>query len=660
MEEKKCARCGLPYSTGTRYCGGCGAPLADAMFPCPDPVCKHPNPGSAKFCGGCGKPLRDRTLVLNDERTLALNEWRRQPDEFAARIEVEDVDGLFKKGLIVEAGTKALFFTNGAYSGLVDAGKHEMGGLLHRINNVFSSKRATALLVDAADVELSFTLSNVQTRDPVRLTTDCRIVLRLDDPTGFFENLMKSRASYPLPELKSFLFEELQNAVQEFVGAQTVNDLSSNLAVKRKLEETATAHMATTLERKGLTLVQVRVLNFRHERLDAATRAREEYWLSADEMNVKLQGHQQTVGLTRRLLDAETEKALVEVEAHEQRLGVFRRLQEAKWESAEQLERTGREYDKKRLIREDEWAELKRTYEERQGDHALARAHTLQLLTINQNAEQARAALLLAQAQRGLTDAQRSEGQAQLEHQLTTARSEAVRKLSDEWARFALDRDKRRGEREDDDEEARRALERLRQLKEIKAAEADRELDRKLKEQQATAEVFAKLTPETLIAMADEKKAPILAELRRTELLRGATEEQILAMAAANNPDVAKAITEKYHGASAASEQMLKMQREHAAQMQLAANRNADRLQEMFNRGMDTQRDTAVAAARAGQPAATTIVTPGVGQPGMMIVGSASAGQTSGGTHVVVCQNCHADAAAGSRFCENCGHKFFE
>jgi len=75
-------------------------------------------------------------------------------------------------------------------------------------------------------------------------------------------------------------------------------------------------------------------------------------------------------------------------------------------------------------------------------------------------------------------------------------------------------------------------------------------------------------------------------------------------------------------------------------------------MQEMYNRGMDTQRDTATAAARSAQPA-TTVITPGSGviQAGAPV---------STAERMVVCPNCHLKTIEGNKFCDNCGHKFFE
>src|SRR5918999_6079019 len=47
-----CPACGTGNGLDRKFCGECGAPLAQL---CPE--CSAPNPPSVKFCGECGKAL---------------------------------------------------------------------------------------------------------------------------------------------------------------------------------------------------------------------------------------------------------------------------------------------------------------------------------------------------------------------------------------------------------------------------------------------------------------------------------------------------------------------------------------------------------------------------------------------------------------------------
>jgi hypothetical protein len=183
------------------------------------------------------------------------------------------------------------------------------------------------------------------------------------------------------------------------------------------------------------------------------------------------------------------------------------------------------------------------------------------------------------------------------------------------------------------------------------------------------------LSTEALIAAAPADRAALLAELKRTEGLKGFSEEQILAMAADKSPEIARAFQEKFKGASSAEisksyERMLTMKDQGLADIKELSREHARQLQEMFNRGMETQRDTATAAARSAQPG-MTVIAPGMGapaviQPGMPGASAFGTNAVPGGApetppveRVVVCPKCHTKIAEAQKFCDNCAYQFF-
>jgi hypothetical protein len=193
-------------------------------------------------------------------------------------------------------------------------------------------------------------------------------------------------------------------------------------------------------------------------------------------------------------------------------------------------------------------------------------------------------------------------------------------------------------------------------LSEITLKEEEQRHRQKLAEIQA----LSGLSGEALVAAAPADRAAMLTELKKTEALKSFTEDQILAMAAKDSPEVARAFQEKFQGASAEEiqkvyERMLVMKDQGMTDVKEMSREYARMMQEMYNRGMDTQRDTATAAARTGQPG-MTVITPGMGSQGVVQTGSTPSGAAS---RVVICPNCHKETEEGNKFCENCGHKFF-
>jgi len=696
----ECPKCHAGNKSGSRFCGNCGERLPGSEIKCNN--CGAVVPADKKFCGSCGKPLSESAAP-----TLTGNRWARRVEDFATKVEVDDVDGFFKKGLIVEAGTKAVFFVNGAVSGILDPGRYDMGGLLQKIKNVFSYKTSTAVLVDTGDVELQFSFSDLLTRDPVRLTAEARLVAQLDNPTLFFENTMKGRQNYPLAELNGFLEGELRNCLEEFMRPRSLLELTSDVAFKQQMEQGISQHLARTFDRKGLSFIGVRIFNFRHPRMNELTGKKEEYWLNAQELEAQLAGGA-TMGLERKLLDQETAKAVMEVEVFEERAKVFERMRKAvasdrmdKVRSDDDFEKFMTEVDGGKLLRREELAALQREFREKNEDHDQMRAHLIQRLKLEQQAELQKVELLgKLSMQRNITDAARDDEMAQLDHRLASARKEMEMRQAQEWAvvkqqvearrlqveaEIDLARKKKQteielGEAEDqaDVRTAASALDLLKKQKTIKKEEADWDLDRKVHERASFSEIemreeaqhhqqelakiqaLSSLSAEALIAAAPADRAAMLAELKRTEALKGFSEDQILAMAAEKSGAVAQAFQEKFKNASAADiqrvyDRMLAMKDQGVTDVKEMSRQYAQMMQEMYNKGMETQRDTAVAAARAGQPG-MTVITPGMGTAGVVQTGSAAAP----GGRLVVCPNCHAETHEGNKFCENCGHKFFE
>ncbi len=694
----ECPKCKAKNRSGAKFCGECGEPLPGSEVKCSN--CGATVPADRKFCGNCGKPLEESSAPL-----LTGNRWARRIEDYATKVEVSDVEGFFKKGLIVEAGTRAIFFVNGAFAGILEPGKYDMGGLIEKVKNLFSSKSTTAVLVDAGDVELHFTLTDIPTRDPVKLAAECLLVIQMDNPTQFFENLMKGRQNYPLSELKRFLEAELQNCIQELVGSRSVQDISSNLSFKRQIEQSVAQHLGKSFERKGLAFIQARVFNFRHERLNALNNTKEEYWIYAQELEAAIAGGGSISGLERKVLDQETANALTQVEVFEERARVYERMRKAvassemdKIAQADQLESFLLNIDKNRVLRKEEMDAFVRDFAEKKEDHDLARRHGIQKLKLEQEGELARAhALTRISLDRTRSDARRDEELAEVEHQLSARRKLLEQQQAEEWtsAKQAADiqryqvesqidlarKSKTTGielEEMEDQADLRTAsasLDLLKKQKSIKKEEADWNLDRALRGRGGVSEIHMKeeaqrhrlelekiqalstLSTEALIASAPADRAAMLADLKRTESLKGYSEDQILAMAAEKNVEIAKAFQEKFKSASSADlqrayDKMLAMKDQNLSDIKEMSREHARMVLEMYNKGMETQRDTASRAAAPG----ITVITPG-GSAGVVQT-DAAGGQLK--SRMVVCPKCHLETAEGNKFCENCGNKFFD
>jgi hypothetical protein len=241
------------------------------------------------------------------------------------------------------------------------------------------------------------------------------------------------------------------------------------------------------------------------------------------------------------------------------------------------------EQDRQKLLSEKEHAELMRTWKEDVEDHERGRAHLLAKLDLDRQYELRAADLKM-----------RSDlSEKELEGELRLERMRASKQFEIDAARWEYDLKHRRAEVEFEREktladtqvkaaghdqemkeladELELGLKGLRGIKQVRheAEIAQWELERQKKEfewQQAQKQVememqhervrmelelnrldkLGTLGTEALIATSPAEQGRILADLKKLEAFKGMTEEQILAAAAKDSPDVAHALTEKY------------------------------------------------------------------------------------------------------------------
>ena len=184
---------------------------------------------------------------------------------------------------------------------------------------------------------------------------------------------------------------------------------------------------------------------------------------------------------------------------------------------------------------------------------------------------------------------------------------------------------------------------------------------------------LAKLGTEALISVSGSEQAKILADLKRTETLKGMSEEQILAMAAERSPAVAEALKEKFRliadgkvskVESEMYERLLGEQKEtlrqlreesdkRAAEVAQAWEKSSGQTQTIAEKALDRMADVA-----KGQSGQIVIVMPS-GEPQIINTrdpGEGSKPKPPKGTKI--CLECGQFSDVAEKFCRHCGHEF--
>lgn len=589
-----CQECSRPLPAGARFCPHCATPVAGAAVRCGH--CGKDAPANSIYCPFCSEPL-----TTTPRPRIQDNHWARGVDEYATRIDVHDVPGLFAKHLIVEPGCRALILEDGRVPrGELGPGRYTLQTFLGVLRLPGAPRQLTAVVVDAADVDLDFELGNLYTRDPIAIELSCTVTIGLTDALVFLEQVLKGRRRLTLHELRALVFDNVTEAARTVIGQHSIAELSGAEATpaavqqaRIALETALSGLIGPALARRGLAFVHLRTARYRSAAVEGVQALQSEYWLLATREEAKLAGRQRLADVlsAQELQDVASE--MRQVAAHQARAQVWAQLRQIllsdrgdELRTADALAQVVAEIDRAQLLRADEIDSLRAALAAGRDDWQTARAHALALVDLQrqrelrmgqialhgdlteaellrqQENERLRVEVLLAsETQRWQADVQRRTAEAdwQRHNQAADAAAQRARTLSD--AVQDLDLRKRQAqtqaeidaiEREQDrldTELATATLERMQAIKLKKQAEQQRlewerkSQDARLAAEQARATLELRLAEETArhqreLATADAARAH---ELRRLEVMAGLG---IDALIASSGSEQAQLLTE--------------------------------------------------------------------------------------------------------------------
>jgi hypothetical protein len=172
------------------------------------------------------------------------------------------------------------------------------------------------------------------------------------------------------------------------------------------------------------------------------------------------------------------------------------------------------------------------------------------------------------------------------------------------------------------------------------------------------------MSVEAIIATSGPEQGRILADLKKTEALKGMSEDQILALMAEHSPDVAHALEEKFRSMAAgkASAREQEMYEKLLAERETRSRETAEAWREsnqavrgMADKALDSLKDTATAFAR-GQGGAPVIITDSSGTHTISSPGGLTGKSSMEGSKN--CPKCGQFVSKDVHFCPHCGNEF--
>lgn len=667
----KCIHCGAAVTDKSRFCTSCGKQVAGV---CPEPGCNAELTPGARFCPN-GHQLVDETAHTRQGR------WSREPGVFAHRFEAQDLGKRLESGVrdpfaeklikakdkwlhtlikegyntfwqflfghtfAIEEGTRGVFFQNGKMIGVLEPGAHGYDDLPTRLSGLKPNLGFTVLFVSVADVELPIQALDLRTKDEQKTNALISLVLRLEDPLAFFINIMQGREMISNGDLSERMRMEVESILQPVIVDCGVDELYGNHDLKMRMEDELNTRLTGSLERYGLKAQQIQFVRFSDDQFEEIREIRSD--------NIR-QGAKNTAELRRAEVVREHQLKYANFDAKVREGMTDVRMQN--WRTKEDyrqfLMQMAHEADVKDILRKNEFDELVRQYDENKEDHDKCREHVNKTLDIQRardrladKADYVREDIKLQGELGDLADMKREQA----------IRDKRERKLADiELEEKEAESDIRR-----DMKEAEAGLQIVERMKATKQKEKDEEQRRK----QEWLSSLNNASLEALVAAADTpEQAAVLGELKKTEILKGMTEEQILAMAAEKSDAVSLAFAEKFKS-SASEETQKKMEelaerrledmRDSNEKMAEMQKENARMLMELMQTALKTNRDVATDAAKGtGGP---SVIYPPAGSGAAIVSGSV---QPSSSPRQVACSACGTQAASGSAFCPECGNRF--
>jgi len=636
--------------------------------------------------------------------TITNNRWVREPDDFAVELREKEISDFFAARIVIEEGTTGLLLVHGRFDRRLDAGNHVLEGFAG------GRGRKTLVLVNLGEVMLHITLPRLLTRDPVPFGVQTALTLRFNPGREaiFLSNFMSGKNYLGASDLRNLVFPEVNEGAQIWASGHTIRELGEDLSLRSQLSIALESHIRPVLDRYGLAFGRLEVRDFKCDIWDKSLNARVETSLQVTEEQANLEGRKRLFDLAVETdiqdLTEETEKTAT----YEKRIALWARMQRGanqeqmdKIQSEADLVDFMRQIDQDRVLKDDEFERFKIALHDSGEDRERLRAQFVRIAQMEEEYDYRRKELtqqaslsqeqlegqmglerlrvesqletelkrtdLTLERQRRESEYQRTQddldGAIRWEHELSQARTSAeaqgvareTERLDAEM-KLALEDRQAAQQRLDQQETGRIRFEQQEREQELALKAQEEQLQLRLRElrerhqlELESMQAMDAVSLHTLIAVAPGEKAPLLAELARTDAMKDLSPEQILAMATEKRPELGDALAEMATKGDSAVvkdmyERLLEEQKSAATEARQSQQDMTRVFQDMFNKALETQSQTAQAFARGGtQPAPPAA-------PGAPATAADAPPQ-----RVVVCRRCQQESPTGTRYCPNCG-----
>jgi len=601
--DSGCSQCNAPMEPDAKFCPHCGAKVgASSCIKCGGSI-----PADAKFCPSCGADQRTSTLRslvgLDDDDFSRKNEWKRSPEDFARRFEVDDLRGMLKKTITVAEGTRALLFQGGAFVGDLPSGHYSIGTILDAKLPINLDNRASVVLVDDGIIPVNFTVDKTRgrTQDAIAVGMHGRLSVRSIDSEKLIANLLKGKSRIQLEDLTQDLAYDLEMVVQSVLRNYRADELYGNTGMKNSIEDEIRSHVGATLTGFGFEIEGLRFI-----------RSDEGEWADV----IARQGD-----ATKKAAAKE-----IEIDFEHQIRSLLSEDRINQLQTEEKVTAYAHDLAKAGAIRDHEVTELKAELLRNREDSGIQRR------IIRERVEQAhRHVLERMDTEHGISvDDARKTHEYTWEERKQDLEAREINQLIDQKKQWSAAL------------QAKRAAEQGLKHQDL---EKNVDMERLRLEQRSNASV------EALLSMTEGKAGDQITELEKMKRAAALTEEQIMALSAKESAAVADAMKAKF--GSDRMEELFRLrmqdQERYMETVRSMSTENANRLSGVMDKALDAMGTTATARSQSHRPQGATVVAGGGLQPTIINPVQPEEGRS--------CSSCGVSNNASSQFCKGCGEK---
>lgn len=496
--NQRCPNCGKSVSKDASHCSACGCPTATKWASCHR--CGTSVGAESKFCWKCGEEQKPE----NRERFFG-DRWRRSAGDFAARVEMRVPGEVLHGGLLVDQGTLALLFQDGALKGTLAPGYHTLEGFMARLTGMNKQAAAHAVLLDTEAAEVDFMLEDVRLQGLVPVDLRVRLLFRVTDATRFVAAVVGEAETFTAHDLAGRFQADVKGAVEYALQAQPLDKVVFTISERELLEAGLVEKLQPVLAAHGLALDGVRLAQFGGPAYD---QLREKFG--------ELERLSREAEASRELRDAVRVAKVASYHDEQELADAYDKVQHDFG-----LQAVDRAQQKARFVQA---AESQTQIEGLRLDYEARRTEILNRL----DEQKLQHHSALAEAQHGL-----EVNRIQFEEDMRQQRE-----------RFRLGQDQQVEQSKTDLEVARQGIEALKAVKRAK-------LELRTEEEKLNTQLEAeriKLRGEAslqgLLATLTGEQADRVLKLAELEMRKGLSAEQALAMVAEKSPEIAPAVAE--------------------------------------------------------------------------------------------------------------------